>query len=80
MKLTKAKLQEIIKEEIESQAGSWSLPAADREEAAAHPWAVAYKNLVNGVGDLIRSALEKDGLDPDIIRDAVSEAFSKELG
>jgi hypothetical protein len=50
------------------------------EKRGVHPWAVAYERLANGVGDLIRIALKEDGLDPGIIRDAIADAFTKELG
>ena len=63
MKLTKARLQQIIKEEIGAQ---------DDDEA--------YERLASGVGDLIRVALEEDGLDPGAIRDAIGEALDEELG
>ena len=61
MKLTKAKLRQIIKEEI---------------GAVADP----YERLAHGVGDLIRAALEQDGLDPSDIQDAIGEALAEELG
>jgi len=64
MKLTKARLQQIIKEEI----GAWT----DID--------TAYHRLANRVGDLIRAALEKDGLDPSAIQDAIGEALDEELG
>ena len=63
MKLTKARLRQIIKEEI-----------------GAHPAELAYERLANGVGDLIRVALEEDGLSAGAIRDAIGEALDEELG
>lgn len=63
MKISKAKLRQIIKEELE-----------------AHPAELAYERLANGVGDLIRAALEEDGLDAGAIQDAIGEALSEELG
>ena len=63
MKLTKARLRQIIREEI-----------------GAHPADLAYERLADGVGDLIRVALEEDGLDPGAIRDAIGEALDEELG
>ena len=63
MKLTKARLRQIIREEIGAQ---------DDDEA--------YERLASGVGDLIRVALEEDGLDPGAIRDAIGEALDEELG
>ena len=63
MKISKAKLRQIIKEELE-----------------AHPVELAYERLANGVGDLIRVALEEGGLDAGAIQDAIGEALSEELG
>jgi hypothetical protein len=60
MKISKAKLRQIIKEEI---------------GAVADP----YERLANGVGDLIRVALEKDGLSPGDIQEAIGEALAEEL-
>ena len=62
-KLSKARLQQIIREEI-----------------GAHPAELAYERLASGVGDLIRVALEEDGLSAGAIRDAIGEALDEELG
>ena len=75
MKLTKARLRQIIKEEINSTVRenfSDLFARADRDEVAPDP----YERLVDGVGSLIRIALEEDGLDPGIIRDAIKEAVT----
>jgi hypothetical protein len=62
MKISKAKLRQIIKEEL-----------------GAHPAELAYERLANGVGDLIRVALDEDGLDAGAIQDAIGEALAEEL-
>ena len=70
MKISKAKLRQIIKEEL----GTLS------EQDPAEIDALAYERLFNAVGDLIRTALEEDGLRPVAIQMALAEAVSEELG
>ena len=41
---------------------------------------LAYEDLANAVGCLVREALEGHGLDTDSIRDAIAEALDEELG
>jgi len=70
MKIAKAKLRQIIKEEL-------------NEVSMNYREAEAYEALANAVGDLIRDALEGSGLgglSPDAIRDAIGEALAEELG
>ena len=50
-----------------------------KEELGAHPAELAYERLANGVGDLIRVALEEDGLEAGAIQDAIGEALAEEL-
>ena len=70
MKISKTKLRQIIKEELGTL----------REQDPAEIDALAYERLFNAVGDLIRTALEEDGLRPVAIQMALAEAVSEELG
>jgi hypothetical protein len=74
MKISKAKLRQIIKEELAEAEET----ALNSPREAGRQW--SYENIVNTVGDLVREALEGHDLDADSIRDAVAEALDEELG
>jgi len=93
MKISKTRLKEIIKEEINETFEDRLARAKEIEPGvdfeaeetalnspreAGRQW--AYENIVNTVGDLVREALEGHGLDADSIRDAIAEALDEELG
>ena len=96
MKISKAKLRQIIKEELsrvsegERADRMWASnprnPEFEGDESSlGNPKkdeidALAYERLFNAVGDLIRTALEEDGLRPVAIQMALAEAVSEELG
>ena len=74
MKISKAKLRQIIKEELaEAEETALNSPRQAGRE-------YSYENLANTVGDLVREALEGHGLEASAIRDAIAEALDEELG
>jgi hypothetical protein len=80
MKISKAKLRQIIKEELGTlrEEDPTEETALNSPGEAGRQW--SYENIVNTVGDLVREALEGHDLDADSIRDAVAEALDEELG
>jgi len=69
VKLTKSKLKQIIREELETL----SVPEdPDTEEN--------YVKLVNALGDILRHSLDEVGMEYDEIHRAVEEALETELG
>jgi len=82
MKLTKARLKQIVKEEIgaavrEGDVIDMSRRRATRAEDAEE---AAYVAIANAVGDLVQNALEEGALSPEAIRDAIGEILDEELG
>ena len=77
MKISKAKLRQIIKEELSGLGESEETALNSPREAGREG---SYENLVNTVGDLVREALEGHGLEASAIRDAIAEALDEELG
>jgi len=80
MKISKAKLRQIIKEELGTlrEEDPAEETALNSPREAGRQW--SYENIVNTVGDLVREALEGHDLDADSIRDAIAEALDAELG
>ncbi len=90
MKISKTKLRQIITEELKNFQEERT-PEDDIETLSHIPRAtfnpsdfagpeLAYRRLFSAAADLIRAALEEDGLGVNKILDALEEAVVEELG